>query len=132
MKRWTGEYVKGLRERHRVKNPGKPHNPSLGEVVLIKSDDENRGKWKVRIVTELIKGRDGVVRGAKLRTGTSHLERAVQQLYPLELSCDRPGDGDRPPTTELRIEAPAFRPSRDAAVAARLRMEDLAHDEEGD
>ncbi|PFX28961.1 hypothetical protein AWC38_SpisGene6275 [Stylophora pistillata] len=105
---------------------------NVGEVVLIKSDDKNRGKWKVGIVTELIKGRDGVVRGAKLRTGTSHLERAVQQLYPLELSCDRPGDGDRPPTTELRIEAPAFRPSRDAAVAARLRMEDLAHDEEGD
>ena len=130
-KRWTGEYLKGLRERHRLKNPGKPENPIVGEVVLIKSDDKNRGKWKVGIVTELIKGRDGVVRGAKLRTGTSHLERAVQQLYPLELSCDRPGDGDRPPTTELRIEAPAFRPSRDAAVAARLRMEDLAHDEEG-
>ena len=133
-KRWTGEYVKGLRERHSLKNSGKPHTPSVGEVVLIKSDDKNRGKWKVGIVAELIKGRDGVVRGAKLRTGTSHLERAVQQLYPLELSCDRPGDRDRdgPPPTELRIEAPVFRPSRDAAVAARLRMEDLAHDEQGD
>ena len=98
--------------------------------MLIKSEDKNRGKWKVGIVARLIKGRDGVVRGAKLRTGTSHLEQAVQQLYPLELSCDRPEDG--PPPTELRIEAPAFRPSRDAAVAARVRMEDLAHGEQGD
>ena len=126
--------MKGLRECHSLKNSGKPHTPSVGEVVLIKSDDKNRGKWKVGIIAELIKGRDGVVQEAKLRTGTSHLERAVQQLYPLELSCDRPGDGDRdgPPLTELRIEAPVFRPSRDAAVAARLRMEDLAHDEQGD
>ena len=94
-KRWTGEHVKGLRERHSLNNSGKTHTPSVGEVVLIKSDDKNREKWKVRIVAELIKGHNGVVQGAKLRTGTSHLERAVQQLYPLELSCDRPGDGDR-------------------------------------
>ena len=55
---------------------------------MIKSEDKNRGKWKVGIIAELIKGRDGVVLGAKLSTGTSHLEQAVQQLYPLELSCD--------------------------------------------
>lgn len=55
---------------------------------MITSEDKNRGKWKVGIITELIKGYDGVVRGAKLSTGTSHLERAVQQLYLLELPCD--------------------------------------------
>ena len=37
---------------------------------------------------QLIAGRDGVVRGAKLRVGRSHVERPVQLLYPLELSCD--------------------------------------------
>lgn len=131
-KRWTGEYVKGLRERHTLKNSGKIDTPKVGEVVLIKSEDKNRGKWKVGIVTKLIEGRDGVVRGAKLRTGTSHLERAVQQLYPLELSCDRQEDGDGLPPTELRVEAPAFRPSRDAAVAAILRMQDLTRDEQED
>lgn len=61
---------------------------SVGEVVMITSEDKNRGKWKVGIITEIIKGYDGVVRGAKLSTGTSHLERAVQQLYLLELPCD--------------------------------------------
>ena len=66
--------MKGLRECHSLKNSGKPHTPTVGEVVLIKSDDKNQGKWKVGIVAELIKGCDGVVQEAKLRTGTSHLE----------------------------------------------------------
>ena len=129
-KRWTGKYVKALRERHILKNAGKPRTPNVGEVVLIKSEDKNRGKWKIGITAELIKGRDGIVRAAKLRTGTSHLERAVQQLYPLELSCDRPGNGYG--RTELRVEAPVFRPSRDAAVAAKLRVQQLAQDEQED
>ncbi|PFX28395.1 Pro-Pol polyprotein [Stylophora pistillata] len=81
---------KGAARTPSSKESWKTHNPSVDEVLLIKSDDKNRGKWKVGIVTELIKSRDGVVRGARLRTGTSHLERTVQQLYLLELSCDRP------------------------------------------
>ncbi|XP_068735592.1 uncharacterized protein [Montipora capricornis] len=76
-KRWTGEYVKGFRERHHLKNPGKPRHPEVGEVVLIKSEDKNRGKWKIGIVTDTIEGRDGVVRAVKLRVGTLRLERAV-------------------------------------------------------
>ena len=89
-KGWTGEYVKGLRERHRLKNPGKPHHPEIGEVVLIKSEDKNRGQWKIGIVTDTIEGRDGVVHDVKLRVGTLRLERAVQHLFPLELSFDQP------------------------------------------
>jgi hypothetical protein len=33
-------------------------------------------------------GKDGVVRGAVVKTGKGTLERAVQHLFPLELSCD--------------------------------------------
>ena len=89
-KRLTGEYVKGLRKRHHLKNPGKPHDPEKGEVVLIKSEDKNRGKWKIGIIMDAIEGCDGVVRTVKLHVGTSRLERAVQHLFPLELSCDQP------------------------------------------
>ena len=84
-----------------------------GDVVIIKGEEKNRGLWKLGIVQELITGRDGVVRGAKLRAGRSYLERPVQHLYPMELSCDS-------------AEAPVFRPSRDAAVAARARTKDAA------
>ena len=45
------------------------------------------------IVDELITGRDGVARTAKLRAGKSHLQGAVQHLYPLEVSCDRQTKG---------------------------------------
>ena len=56
--------------------------------MLIKGDMRNRAKWKIGIVTKLITGRDGVVRGATLRTGKNLFERAVQHLYPLELNCN--------------------------------------------
>ena len=94
-----------------------------GDVVIIKGEEKNRGLWKLGIVEELITGRDGVVRGAKLRAGRSYLERPVQHLYPMELSCDRT---TAMPRATLSAEAPVFRPSRDAAVAARARIEDAA------
>ena len=61
-----------------------------GNVILIKAEERNRGRWRFGIVEQLIQGRDGAVRGAPLRAGKSYLERPVQYLYPLELSCDRP------------------------------------------
>ena len=92
-------------------------------MVIIKDDDRNRNKWKLGIVEDLIAGRDGVVRVAKLRAGKTTLERAIQQLYPLELTCDR-ATVER--LVQLNPGAPAFRPRRDAAVAANLRIQDIA------
>ncbi|KAK3727323.1 hypothetical protein QZH41_006278 [Actinostola sp. cb2023] len=88
--RWTKEYVRHLRERHSAKATGQGTAPVIGDVVIVKSDEKNRGRWKLGVVEQLITGRDGIVRGAKIRVGKRHLERAVQHLYPLELSCDRP------------------------------------------
>ena len=95
-----------------------------GDVVIIKGEEKNRGLWKLGIVQELITGRDGVVRGAKLRAGRSYLERPVQHLYPMELSCDRTTAMPRATLSAEAPEAPVFRPSRDAAVAARARIKD--------
>ena len=96
-------------------------------MAIIASEERNRGKWPLGIVKELYKGRDGVIRAVKLKTANGHLERAVNHLYPLELSCDvRPSTN----SDQLNPKAPAFRPTRDAAVAARLRVQELASDEE--
>ena len=57
--------------------------------MIIKDDDCNRNKWKLGITEDLIAGRDGIVRVAKLRARKATLERAIQQLYQLELTCDR-------------------------------------------
>lgn len=55
---------------------------------MIQSEERNRGKWNIGIFVKLVKGRNGVVRGARLRAGKSYLERAIQHLCPMELSCD--------------------------------------------
>ena len=76
----------------------------IGDVVIIHSEEKNRGQWPLRIVEQLYGGRDGVIRAVKLRTGKSILERPIQHLYPLELSCDDPENVARP--TQLDAQAP--------------------------
>lgn len=72
----------------------------------------------------LIKGRDGVVRAAKLRAGMSHLERAIQHLCPMELSCDVGGMQLSHPVP-FNPCAREFSP-RQAAVAATQRIREIA------
>ena len=80
----------GLGKRHRLKHKlGWNTQISRGDVVFKKDEDRNHNKWKFGVVEEEMTGRDGIVRAAKLRAGKTILGRAVQQLYPLELPCDR-------------------------------------------
>ena len=92
--RWETEYLKALRERHNLNHKTKETTLTRGDVVLINGEERNRGKWKIGTVEQLIQGRDGVVKGARLRAGKSYLERPLQLLYPLELTCDRPVEGE--------------------------------------
>ena len=81
------------------------------------------------MVEELFEGRHGKVRGVKLRAGKTFLERPIQHLYPLELTCDKvPERAAAPP--QLIAGASVFRPWRDAAAAATLRIHDVAEDRE--
>ncbi|XP_044169521.1 uncharacterized protein LOC122953641 [Acropora millepora] len=92
------------------------------------NQEKNRGQWPLGNVEQLYGGRDGVIRAVKLRTSKSILERPIQHLYPLELSCDDPENVARP--TQLDAQAPVFRLRRDAALAARIRFRDMLQDEE--
>ena len=91
-RRWSKEYVCSLREKHRAQATAQGNAPAIGDVVMVRTEERNRGKWPLGIVEDLIVGTDGVVKGAILRPGKSRIERAVQHFYPLELSCNR-----RPP-----------------------------------
>jgi hypothetical protein len=44
-KRWSTEYLCALREKRNMKPHGKPSTLSVGEVIIITSDERNRGKW---------------------------------------------------------------------------------------
>ena len=125
-KRWTREYLAALRERHQCNRKDKNKSLKIGDVVLIRSEERNREKWPLGVVVELFSGRDGAVRAAKLRAGKAFLERPVQHLYPLELSCDGAKPVNEPP--ELNPETQPVRARRDAAVAAQLRIRDVAEE----
>ena len=139
-RRWTSEYLRALRERHRLKHRSNVngHPLSEGDVVIIESTKRNRNQWPLGIVESLIVGHDGVIRSAKLRSGKYHLERAIQHLLPLELSCDGPVQATHEKTPEatdpgpLNPKADVFaprQPRRDAATAAGLRVQDVVEDE---
>ncbi len=125
--RWTKEYIPELRERHKfwIQSDGsKDCDVRVGEVVIIRGVVKNRNQWKLGVLQEFIKEEDGIIRGAKLRAGKSCLERPVQHLYPLELSCDKPAEFERGRSV-LNPEASAWRPRGDAAVAAELRVKNI-------
>ena len=90
-----------------------------------RSDEKNLAQWKLGVVDDLTTGRDGVVRGAMLRSSKSSLERLLQHLYPLELSCDSIVET----TASGPVDTQVVRPQRDAAAAARLRIEDIVTDD---
>ena len=54
------------------------------------------------------------------------MERAIGQLYPLELSSDRQLPASQ---AGMNPEAAPFCPRRDAAVAARLRLKEITQEE---
>ena len=71
-------------KRHNLVHDGKERELRKGDDILMKGDGKNRGLWKIGIVDKLIPGRDGVVRGVRLRVGKSFMERRIQFLYLLE------------------------------------------------
>jgi hypothetical protein len=113
-KRWSQEYVRSLRENHNQRVGKQTSYPKIGEIVIIRDE-----------VSSVMKGRDDVIRGASKRTSNGNIERAVQHIYPLELSCDETKWNPNP-------EAPTFTPhlTRDAAKAAKIRLNQVADAEE--
>ncbi|GFX42342.1 integrase catalytic domain-containing protein [Trichonephila clavipes] len=82
-KRFRIEYLGQLREQtqhHRKLRP-----LTVGEVVVVENSLKNRNLWSLARVIQLIPGKDGHVRVARVKTETGELVRPVQKLYNLEL-----------------------------------------------
>ena len=54
--RWKNYYLRPLCERHDMKHKPSKKELKRGDIVIIKSDEKNRGKWKIKIVHQLFKG----------------------------------------------------------------------------
>ena len=134
--RWKREYLINLRERY-YKNKQSPRSLKIsrGDIVIVHTDQEARGFWRLGRVTDLIIGADGQVRGAEVYTLTednrpSLLRRPLQRLYPLEIGyitdtaeSELPGtmpvEQDTDPPRNTRPSRAAAREARDK-IAARL------------
>ena len=82
------------------------------DVMPIKGKERNGSKWKIGVVERLIQGQDGVIRGAQLKAGKTLIERPLQLLYPLQLTCNRP---ERTRGKTLRADAREFQQRRAAS-----------------
>ena len=80
--RWRNEYLTSLREFHRATG-NNIQTIKKGDVVQVYSDS-NRVIWKLAIVQDLIRGKDGFVRSAIIKTDTGITNRPIVKLYPLE------------------------------------------------
>lgn len=133
-KRWRQEYLLELRTSHRLdyKKGDKVKTISIGQVVLIHDENHPRGLWKLALVEELIKGSDGQVRGARVRTQSGLdrsviLNRPVQHLYPLEVASENMVDDQtncdgNVPSHNSVIQTNETRPTRRAAIRARDQL----------
>ena len=86
-----------------MKGTDAPQPIKTGNVVLI-HDDSPRTNWKMAMVQRLIKGNDGYVRAAEIKTNTGRTNRPISKLYPLEISANEEDtsaelktDNNRPP-----------------------------------
>ena len=96
--RWRSEYLSELREVHSytARRQGKTHSKvSAGDVVIVHDERLPRGLWKLGKIKTVMRGADGHIRGATVKTTTSDgrsilLNRPIQLLYPLEVQDQEP------------------------------------------
>jgi putative ribosome biogenesis GTPase RsgA len=124
--RWRREYLTALREKHNLTHQTTKLKVLVGDVVIVKSDDKNRGNWPLGIVQQVFPGKDGVIRAVKLKTAKGTLERPVQHLYPMELASE----SVQPEANTLNPDAKVFRPKRKAAEEADERIRKIAEYEQ--
>ena len=93
-KRWSREYLVDLREHQKTHVQKQQPGINVGDVVLIEEDGKRRNNWRLGRVEDIVTGKDGVIRGANVRTSKGKIGRPLQKLYPLEVRDDlHPTDG---------------------------------------
>ena len=141
-KRWRTEYLSSLREVHAHisrRSPGDSNSQiSVGEIVIVKDEHLPRGLWKLGIVQEVLKGRDGLMRAAVVKIASRDQQHT---LYPLEIHCETTtttpplGPLDPKPREPLPAQddvTEQVRPKRAAAKKAdEVRREWIAELEKG-
>ena len=114
-------------ESHRIKR-GESDYPEIGEIVLIISEEKNRGEWKKGRVLRHIWGRDGVVREVDLLHKGNEIQRPLQLVCPLEIRSRLVREGNAEELAETRVQGRTIERRR-AAVDARAKIRLIAADD---
>ena len=101
--RWRKKYIKLLRERHNMKSKDRMSIAKVGEVVIIQSDNRNKGKWRLGIITDVFPAPDNTVRA--VRDGVCQKNKNLKTN-----------------NNKLNPEATEFRPKRNAEAIAELKI----------
>ena len=121
-RRCSREYVKALQERHNIIHQTKEVNIKEGEEVLVKSEERNRGKWKLAVVDISIEGM-----ALYELCGSDPESRLSKDPFNTFSTFDVSTQREAIP---LNVVAKEYRPSRRAAVAARGQMRAIASPED--
>ena len=81
-KRWVKEYLPILQSRQKWNTVKR--NVAEGDIVLVVEQNIPRGDWPLGRIIEVNRGRDGLVRSARVKTMKSMLVRPVDKLCLLE------------------------------------------------
>ena len=136
-KQWRGEYLQSLREHSYPKSGNKQESGiRVGDIVIVQNEKSNRNLWKLAKVEELMKGDDGVIRAAVIRTCCENssrsqlLRRSIKHLIPIEArssTTDVNEESTEPAATEPaateheQILCRSSRPQRQAAITGQLK-----------
>ena len=98
--------------------------------MTVYEEYKKRGDWKMAVVESLIKGRDGVVRGANIwvivKGKPMHISRPVQKLYPIEVQSETPAEKQEKTGKACPIvhrQNPASAAALDACWKANLMLD---------
>lgn len=137
-RRWQREYLVELREFHRPKGKNVTLPPvRINDVVILHDQGTSqRAFWKLARITDLIRGRDGKVRGARVLVAGKKtlIERPLQELFPLEVHASNTESSNQNSSTEDEpcgvndgVSATRTRPRRTAAVVAEEKIKLIDH-----
>ena len=122
-KRFLKEYVDALKERQRRSTGVTTKIPDTGAVVLMKVEAKDKARWKLGRVVGTVTGKDGAVRGLKLRQGNGYVvERPLQLVCDLNIGLENPNFKLNP---EAGVFTPRLGPSRRTKEIASERIKTL-------
>ena len=116
--RWQRDYLTSLRERHNLVHKVAKYQVEVGDAVIVRSENKNRGK-NLDIVEAIYLGPDGHTRAVQLRTSKNVIKRRVQYLCP-------PSDHEEPQRKLRQRELRRFPRKKKGSNFEHDRMSDLS------